>query len=178
MITSGTDSLIPGRAEPPDVGYHDLVDRYWISACPIPIAKPPAVAQPNDVKRPSSAAANAGTIKYVIVDGSTEPSIGAVSTANSATTMPANTQLPPLTRSGECPTSERCRSSSAAARVASPNRVNRQIAHNMIAIRITRPPRISWFTGTTIPDGSVTEVLLSVALTLIGSAPKCRTMIA
>ena len=97
---------------------------YWISEPMIPRPIPAAHAIPNEVKPASSAAASAGTIcsgsvsvSSCVIDAARIPMPPAITEASSVLTIDS--------RLGDSPPSIATTSFSDAARVASPNRVNR-----------------------------------------------------
>ena len=93
----------------------------------MPIPRPAATVMPNEVKPPSSAAPRAGTMRSGTLIGSSVV-IGETMIPNRPTMTVASTQLAPARKSGEKPRTMAPFSFSAAARVARPNRVNRNSA--------------------------------------------------
>ena len=122
--TNTTSSYTPGNATPPAVGNHERAVTYWSSEPMIPRPIPAAHAIPNEVKPAISAAASAGTIwsgsvsvSSCVIDAARIPMPPAIAEASSVLTIDS--------RFGESPPSIAATSFSDAARVWSPNRVNR-----------------------------------------------------
>ena len=83
-----------------------------------------AAVMPNELKRPTSAAASAGRMSSVSGEMSSVVSGAIITPANAASMQPSAQFAAPI-RSGERPSSDAPRSLSATARVAMPNVVNR-----------------------------------------------------
>ena len=104
----------------------------------MPIATAAAVTMPNEVKRPTSAAAIAGST----ISGSccsSMPVSGAISTPASAASADPSAQLIAAIPVGEKPSSDAPRSFSEAACVPRPSRVNRKPAHSRMLTRTATP---------------------------------------
>lgn len=104
-----------------------------------------------DSRRPSSAAASAGITSRVVVVG-LMPEIGSISTTATPPSTEATAQLIVPSRSGEIPSSRAPFSLPAAARVATPNRVNRKTAARTIVAPIASAASSSRFWVTVVPN--------------------------
>ena len=121
----------PGRAEPWDVsqlGNHDSPPMAPTHAWVAPKNRAARTTTGNDRKRPTRAAASAGTMSSVICSGVMVVWIEASSRPNAAASIVETIQLIAARRFGLYPRMSAPRSFSAAALVATPNRVNLKTA--------------------------------------------------
>ena len=93
-------------------------------------------------------------ISRVIVAGSSDAFIVAARIPNAAASTDERTQFTAASCSGDRPIRTAPFSSSAAARVASPNRVKRNAAHRATVAAMTSPARISWSLAMDVPSSS------------------------
>ncbi len=119
--------------------------------CAAAIPNAAATVTPNDVRPPTSAAPSAGTMSSVIVVGSIDALIVAARIPTAAASTAEIIQLTAASRSGERPIKTAPFSSSAAARVARPKRVNRYAAQRATVAATTSPARISWSRAIDVP---------------------------
>ena len=167
-----------GNALPtPVAGSHDAsVCTSSRTDCTMPSPKAAAVVMAKEEKPPINAAASAGTISKVNVTGSAV-TIGPASTPAPPASAPASAQLTAATRSGFHPVNASATSSSAAARLARPNRLNRYSAQAPAVATTTMPASHNRSLGrTTLPkcrgvDGRTRG-------TDTASAPYCNVTIA
>ena len=125
-----------------------------MSDCTMPIATPAAVVMANDSSPPSSAAASAGiTSSGVVV--ALMPAIGSIRITAMPAMTEATAQLTAPSRSGEMPSSSAPFSLPAAARVARPNRVNRNTAPRTAAATTASSSSRSRFCVTVVPRRSI-----------------------
>ena len=124
MSTKTSSSFTPGQATPSLVGNHDLVEAYSIRDSIMPMPRPQAHAIQNDVSLAKRAAARAGTTRngsVVVSSAATDPAkIPSVPSRRLA-----SIELASDSSSGDRPARRAATSFSDAARVASPNRVQR-----------------------------------------------------
>ena len=116
------------------------------------------MAHPSEWKRPTTAAANAGTMNSVYVPG-TSGTRGAMRMPAMPHTTKLMIQLTSAMRSGESPLTSAPISVSAEARVANPNRVNRKrtvstmpmpmivAARSNRSTEMSTPRKLTWFCG-------------------------------
>ena len=123
MITKGRAWVRPGIGWPPALGNQLWPERYWIQDESIPIPRPASIVTMNELNRPRSDAARAGTISRVIVIGSSDWLMAAARMPNMPASTVEATQFTPARKSGEYPRTIAPFSFSAAARVARPKRV-------------------------------------------------------
>ena len=153
ITTSGSASRTPGSGAPWALGNQVAVAAtYCTTDCSPAMAKAAATVMPNDASPPSSAAPSAGMMRKVMVAGSIDALTVAASTPNDAANTAERTQFTAASRSGERPMRTAPFSSSDAARVASPKRVNRNTAHSAAVTRTTIAPRTSWSRPTVVPS--------------------------
>ena len=124
MMRKASRSVTPGSATPPDCGNQVCAEAYSSSEYRMPIPRLAAHAMPNEVKEASSAAASAGMICSGSVSGSSWV-IDAARMPSAPASTAATTVLISEIVFGDRPPSMAATSFSAAARVASPNRVHR-----------------------------------------------------
>ena len=122
--------MTPGIGPVPACGNQSLVPRNPNQDCVIAIPKAAAVVTQKELNLPRSAAARAGTMSSVTVNGSMKLLTEAARMPKAPVKTVDRTQFVPASRSGENPMSIAPFSFSAAARVASPKRMKRNTAHS------------------------------------------------
>ena len=122
------------------------------------MARPAAVVIANDSSPPSSAAASAGMTSSVVVVG-LSPAMGSIRMTAIPASTEATAQHTEASRSGAMPSSSAPFSLPAAARVARPNRVNRNTAPSSAATTIDQSPRGSAGSAVTVVPKSGDRVV-------------------
>ncbi len=144
---------MPGIGLPRSVGNQSSVTTHAISDRPIPMPKPARQAIQSDEKPANSAAASAGTMKNTNVVESACAS-GAATMPIAPATADASTVFAIESWFGDNPASMPNTSFSDAARVARPNRVQRNRATSASAISTTTPAIQNPYTGIDLPNTS------------------------
>ena len=171
-----SSACMPGSGLPWSVGNHDKVVAYCISDWPIPITEADQAGDPQRVESGEQAAASAGTMNSA--------SVLELAWASGAATMPiapasadASTVFAIESWFGDSPASMPNTSFSEAARVARPNRVQRNSAPSAIAIRRTTPAIQNRLTGNDVPNtftksfGKMLGIGLAASRTTAASSP-------
>ena len=176
--TNSSDSPRIG-APPVSVGNQLCVDQYTRSDWTTPIERPAKQAMKNDVKPASRAAPRAGTT-WNASDCASSAISGATRTPSPPATTQARTVFTTARRLGDRPASIAETSSSDAALVDSPKRVQRYSAASTAATTITIPASMNRSFGTirskivTVPVGRIAGADF-VVLPKIRITPACST---
>ncbi len=147
ITMNGRTSGMPWSPCPPlfrKLGTQESELMAWIQDCDDPMSSAAMTVIGNDVKRPISDAASAGTMSRVTVIGLIVPLREAKRIPNPPASTVEATQLTAASRLGLYPRISAPRSFSAAARVASPNLVYLKTAQNAAATAQTRRTRMTW----------------------------------
>ena len=174
--TNVSRACTPGIGLPLSVGNHDSVATHVISDWPMPMANPATAAIHSELNPANRAAARAGTMNNTRVTESAWES-GAATTPIAPAIADASTVLAIESWFGDSPLSIAVTSFSDAARVASPNRVQRNRAPSASVISTTMPAIQNRLTGIELPRTSTMRTGNTLGICR-GASPNHRSIVA